>query len=156
MWNSDPRFCRFLLQGSSSSPGARLHKFWWNLKCPIFSKTIIKQNQRGKFHFCFQPCVQTHKKTKTLHGVSKQFKIVGTQIDSNNIFKNASIIRLFHLWSISVINKGSRGPYLVPFLVVPKSIAICPGVKIRHFGIIESPKPPHKYIKKTKKFPTRT
>ena len=47
-------------------------------------------------------------------------------------------------WNISVINKGSEGPYLGPFWGSsrndPKSIAICPEVKISHLGRIRTPK----------------
>ena len=32
----------------------------------------------------------------------------------------------------------------------PKSIAICPGVKISNLGIIQTPENPHNYIKKTR------
>ena len=46
--------------------------------------------------------------------------------------------------NVFVINTGSWGPYLATFLEVPKSIWICPGIEICHFGIIKTPKNPKK------------
>ena len=140
-------------RGTSSFPGARFRKFKKNQNCTIFK--TLKIEITNFLHFKI-----SRFQNKQMFGIqdrNRQFKKLGKHTSQqfqnfrfsdmkNKMLKNVPIFSCI-VWNIFRDKYGVRGSRFSQSVGSsrnhPKSIAICPGVKISHFGIIQNPQNPN-------------